>query len=96
MVSCVSIARRFGLLHVSGTVAAVYGSFFFSRVDHLFGTDVVGTLCVRGRQILYATGQLWRALIARRAIYIKPLFWQALEQCIGGPLTIWEKGSLGW
>ena len=30
-------------------------------------------------KILNVTQQLFRALIARRAMYMKPLFWQALE-----------------
>ena len=36
------------------------------------------------RQIFNVTGQLTRTLIARRAMHIKPLFWQALESF---PLT---------
>ena len=36
--------------------------------------------------ILHVTGQLSRTLIARRAMYIKPLFWQALEQSMVIPI----------
>ena len=34
---------------------------------------------VRGKEILNVTGQLSRTLIASRARYMKPLFWQALK-----------------
>lgn len=51
------------------------------NVHAAFGTKVI-IVCSPVHSLVCVTGPLWRALIARRVMYIKHLFWQAPEQCL--------------